>query len=46
MKVGPYTFLDWKFYKEHIGNVEFWPKITISEKITQKNMFFVTFSSK
>ena len=30
-----------EFYKEHIGNVKFWPKITIFEKIT-KNMFFAS----
>ena len=34
-----------EFYKEHIGNVKFWPKTTIFEKIT-KNMFFATFCSK
>ena len=34
-----------EFYKEHIGNVKFWPQITILEKIT-KNMFFATFCSK
>ena len=40
-----YTFLEREFYKEHIGNVNFGPKITIFEKIT-KNVFFATFCSK
>ena len=37
--------LDGEFYKEHIGNAKFWPKINIFEEIT-KTRFFASFCSK
>ena len=40
-----YTFLERKFHEKYNGDINFLPKITISEKIT-KNPFFAIFLSK